>query len=55
MTHIDIISNADNVGGASRAAYRLYRTLLSTNIKAKMTVCEKKTDDWMVSGPSNMY
>jgi glycosyltransferase involved in cell wall biosynthesis len=51
MTKIDIISNADNVGGASRAAYRLYRTLLSADIPAKMTVCEKKTDDWAVTGP----
>lgn len=55
MTRIDILSNADNVGGASRAAYRLYRTLLSANVNAKMTVCEKKTDDWMVSSPSTAY
>lgn len=55
MTRIDILSNADNVGGASRAAYRLYRTLLSADITARMTVCEKKTDDWMVAGPSSAY
>lgn len=53
-TRIDIISNADNVGGASRAAYRLYRTLLSADIKARMKVCEKKTDDWKVSGPASV-
>lgn len=54
MTRIDIISHADNVGGASRAAYRLYRTLLSADIKANMTVCEKKSDDWAVAGPSGI-
>jgi glycosyltransferase involved in cell wall biosynthesis len=55
MTRIDILSNADNVGGASRAAYRLYRTLLSADIKTKMIVCEKTTDDWAVTGPSTGY
>ncbi|MDB5762850.1 MAG: glycosyl transferase family protein [Herminiimonas sp.] len=52
MTRIEIISNADNVGGASRAAYRLYRSLLSENIETKMVVREKKTDDCRVYGPS---
>src|SRR3979411_734094 len=55
MTRIDILSNADNVGGASRAAYRLYRTLLSADIKTKMIVCQKVTDDWAVTGPSTAY
>jgi glycosyltransferase involved in cell wall biosynthesis len=55
MKRIDIISHADNVGGASRAAYRLYRTLLSADIDARMTVCEKKTDDWTVTGPASSF
>jgi glycosyltransferase involved in cell wall biosynthesis len=55
MTRIHIISNADNVGGASRAAYRLYRTLLSADLQANMTVCEKRTDDWAVAGPTSPY
>lgn len=55
MTHIEILSHADNVGGASRAAYRLYRTLLSTGVDTRMTVCEKKTDDWTIAGPSNAF
>jgi glycosyltransferase involved in cell wall biosynthesis len=55
MTRIDIFNNADNVGGASRAAYRLYRALLATDIEAKMMVCEKKSDDWQVAGPTSLY
>jgi glycosyltransferase involved in cell wall biosynthesis len=55
MIRIDIFSQADNSGGASRAAYRLYRTLRSSEIEAKMTVCEKVTDDWAVTGPATFY
>jgi glycosyltransferase involved in cell wall biosynthesis len=55
MKRIEIISNSDNAGGASRAAYRLYRSLLSAQISAKMTVCQKKTDDWAITGPVAAY
>jgi glycosyltransferase involved in cell wall biosynthesis len=54
MTRIEIVSYSDSVGGASRAAYRLYRALRHSEGSARMTVMEKKTDDWGISGPSNV-
>jgi glycosyltransferase involved in cell wall biosynthesis len=51
MTRIDIVSNSDSLGGANRAAYRLYRALRATVPATRMTVAQKKTDDWGVDGP----
>ncbi len=51
MTRIEILSNSDSVGGASRAAYRLYRALRSCAPDTRMTVADKRTDDWGVRGP----
>jgi glycosyltransferase involved in cell wall biosynthesis len=55
MTRVSILSNSDNAGGASRAAYRLYLALRSADVCTQMTVRAKKTDDWTVSGPSSTY
>ncbi|TFW36318.1 glycosyltransferase [Massilia horti] len=52
---MSILSISDNAGGASRAAYRLYRALRSKQVSARMMVHVKKTDDWTVSGPSTTF
>lgn len=54
MTRIEILSNSDSVGGASRAAYRLYRALRTCAPDIRMTVADKRTDDWGVHGPVNV-
>jgi len=54
MTRIEILSNSDSVGGASRAAYRLYRALRTSAPDTRMTVADKRTDDWGVHGPANV-
>jgi glycosyltransferase involved in cell wall biosynthesis len=54
MTRIEILSNSDTVGGASRAAYRLYRALQTCTPDTRMTVADKRTDDWGVQGPANV-
>jgi glycosyltransferase involved in cell wall biosynthesis len=55
MSRIEILTSSDNIGGANRAAYRLYRALRSTVSQARMTVLYKKSDDWTVTGPSTAY
>lgn len=55
MTTIDILSTSDSAGGASRAAYRLYRALRCCAPGTSMTVMDKKSDDWGVRGPANAY
>jgi glycosyltransferase involved in cell wall biosynthesis len=55
MPRIEILSNSDSMGGASRAAYRLYRAVRSAVSHTRMTVVNKKTDDWTVTGPSTAY
>lgn len=55
MKNIEILSSSDTVGGASRAAYRLYRALRSSVSEARMTVMEKKTDDRGIRGPSGVF
>jgi glycosyltransferase involved in cell wall biosynthesis len=55
MSRIEILTSSDNIGGANRAAYRLYRALRSTVSQAHMTVLYKKSDDWTVTGPSTAY
>jgi glycosyltransferase involved in cell wall biosynthesis len=54
MTSIEILSNSDTVGGASRAAYRLYRALRTCTSDTRMTVADKRTDDWGVRGPAGI-
>ena len=54
MTRVEILSNSDTVGGASRAAYRLYRALQTCATDIHMTVADKRTDDWGVHGPANV-
>jgi glycosyltransferase involved in cell wall biosynthesis len=51
MTRIEIISGSDTVGGASRAAYRLFCALRDTGDMARMTVADKRSDDWRITGP----
>lgn len=48
VTHIN---NADNTGGAARAAFRIHHSLLNINIDSQMWVNSKKSDDWTVCGP----
>jgi glycosyltransferase involved in cell wall biosynthesis len=52
MTRIDIVSNSDTLGGANRAAYRLYRALRTMVPSTRMTVAQKKSDDWGVQAPA---
>lgn len=54
MSRIAIISNSDSSGGAARAAYRLHRNLLASNVEVKMLVQQKKSDDWTVHGPMTL-
>ena len=46
-----IVNYSDLDGGASRAAYRLHRSLLVAGIESKMLVQLKISDDWTVLGP----
>ena len=55
MTRITILSHSDNGGGASRAAYRLYRALQAAEIKSRMTVRSKLTGDWTVTATSKTH
>ncbi|MGJ7918459.1 glycosyltransferase [Massilia sp. LXY-6] len=55
MATIEILSHSDSAGGASRAAYRLYRALRSFSPETRMTVMDKKTDDWRIRGPATIY
>jgi glycosyltransferase involved in cell wall biosynthesis len=55
MTRISILSHADGGGGASRAAYRLYRALQGADIKPAMTVRSKVTGDWTVRAAPNAH
>jgi glycosyltransferase involved in cell wall biosynthesis len=45
-----IVNISDIEGGASRAAYRLHKALLSQNIESKMLVAHKYGDDFSVKG-----
>lgn len=49
MTRTTILSHSDNGGGASRAAYRLYRALQAAGARPAMTVRSKQTGDWTVT------
>lgn len=53
MTRIDIVSNSDSMGGANRAAFRLYRALRAMVPSTRMTVAHKAGDDWGVQGPAD--
>lgn len=55
MTRITILSHSDNGGGASRAAYRLYRALQAADIQPRMTVRSKQTGDWTVTATSKTH
>ncbi len=46
------LSYADILGGASRAAYRIHRSLIEENIDSKMWVNKVFSDDSTVEGPS---
>lgn len=43
-----IVNTSDIEGGAARAAYRLHKSLLNTNIDSKILVQNKKSDDFTV-------
>lgn len=46
-----IVNESDINGGASRAAYRLHRSLLEQNVESQMLVQKKSSDDYTVIGP----
>jgi glycosyltransferase involved in cell wall biosynthesis len=52
MTRIGILNHSDGGGGASRAAYRLYRGLQAAGVKPTMTVRQKVTGDWTIATTS---
>ncbi len=45
-----IVNTSDIQGGAARAAYRLYRSLLANNVDCQMLVQSKSSDDFTVIG-----
>ena len=47
-----LLSTTDQVGGASRAAYRLHQALRQIGVPAQMLVQTKSSDDDMVIGPN---
>lgn len=49
---VNIISHTDKSGGASRAAYRLLKSLNKKKIKTEMIVSRKLTDDYQVKSAS---
>ena len=55
MTRIGILNHSDGGGGASRAAYRLYRGLQAAGVKPAMTVRQKVTGDWTIATTSKKY
>jgi glycosyltransferase involved in cell wall biosynthesis len=52
MTRINILNHSDGAGGASRAAYRLYRGLQAAGVEPSMTVRQKITGDWTIATTS---
>ena len=46
-----IVNEADNKGGAAKAAYRLHKSLLEQNIDSYMLVQNKESDDATILGP----
>ena len=47
------LNNADNSGGAARAAYRIHNSLIEHDIHSRMWVNHAKSGDWRVVGPSS--
>ena len=50
-----IVNFSDIDGGAARAAHRLHKALLTENIDSKMLVEIKKTNDFTILGPENIF
>jgi glycosyltransferase involved in cell wall biosynthesis len=50
-----IISAADIIGGAHKAAYRLHRALLDNNISSQMLVQNKVSDEYQIIGPTSNF
>lgn len=46
-----IVNTSDIIGGAARAAYRLHKSLLASEINSLMIVQAKSSDDFTVIGP----
>lgn len=49
------VSYSDINGGASRAAYRIHRALLSQGVDSAMCVSEALAGDWTVRGPASKW
>lgn len=45
---VDLVSHSDTSGGAARAAYRLHKALLKSNIRSNLYVKVKYSDDYTV-------
>jgi len=52
MMRITLLSHSDSGGGASRAAYRLYRGLQAAGVAPQMLVRSKQAGDWTVAATS---
>jgi len=50
-----IVSKSDSSGGASIAAYRLYKSLIKIGISSKMLVDHKSKNDFKVIGPVKKF
>jgi glycosyltransferase involved in cell wall biosynthesis len=48
---VNIINHSDSFGGASRAAYRIHKSLLNIDVESTMIVNIKNTDEWSIRGP----
>ena len=49
------VATSDLTGGAAKAAYRLHRALLDSNIDAQMLVQNKESDDFTVISSSSKF
>ena len=49
------LNNADNSGGAARAAYRIHNSLIEKALHSRMWVNHAKTGDWTVIGPTQRW
>ena len=50
-----IISASDIFGGAHKAAYRLHKALLDSDIDSQMLVQNKVSDEYQIIGPSSNF
>lgn len=49
------LNNADIVGGAARASFRIHNSLVNKELHSRMWVNFKQSGDWTVSGPNGKW